>query len=423
MRHLIVKIRFLVLLAPLLLISCITQKETKEMNVKKEYFNQTFLQAVKNLSFDKINTTTLDKDHSDFLEVVKLVLKSKFESVESAIKQKIVEQNNSQFMTEYFRLLSFSLIYQSKWKELLPSSTYYFFDPDSVFLLARAFSKIEKDSVVFWKEADTLSFLTTPSGAIIVKVLVNGRARNFWFDTGTNYTIVSSKTAEDCNLPILSTEKSKAITLTNYRIDVVPTFIRSLKIGDVELLNQPCLIVDDFNLKLRLFALNITTEIFGILGWKSLQNCKFTIDYKNRILIVQKPKKEYKEAENFFWSGVPIIIGNFNNVNLLFIFDIGAEKSFLTNNIFSKIDFQKIYTQTKKIGSVGGWKFNVGVVVPFLEFQIGDYKLTLENIQTIDIPKNYFFNIDGILGFDFIEKVKISFDISNSNFEILEVYR
>jgi hypothetical protein len=109
-------------------------------------------------------------------------------------------------------------------------------------------------------------------------------------------------------------------------------------------------------------------------------------------------------------------------VNLLFIFDIGAEKSLLTNNIFNKIDFQKVYTQTKKIGSVGGWKFNAGVVVPFLEFEIGTYKLTLENIQTIDIPKDYFFNIDGILGYDLIQKVKISFDIANSNFEILEVY-
>jgi hypothetical protein len=422
MMFLVEKYGFLLLFCALTLMGCATQSKRNSLNVRNDFFNQTFLQAVKNLSFDKIEPSELDASHLDLLGVVQLVLKSRFEQVESKVKRIISERNDSQFLAEYFRLLSFSLIFQSKWKELLPSSSYYFFDPDSVFLLARAFSQIEKDTIVFWKEADTLSFFTAPSGAIIVKVLVNGRARNFWFDTGTNYTIVSSKTAEDCNLPILSTEKSKAITLTNFRVDVIPTYIRSLKIGEIELLNQPCLIVDDFNLKLRLFASNISTEIYGILGWKSLQNCKFTIDYKNRILIIQKPRYEYRKEGNFFWSGVPIIIGKFDNVNLLFIFDIGAEKSLLTNNIFNKIDFQKVYTQTKKIGSVGGWKFNAGVVVPYLEFKIGTYKLTLENIQTIDIPKDYFFNIDGILGYDLIQKVKISFDIANSNFEILEVY-
>ncbi len=404
--------------------SCIpSKKENNSLKVKKDFFNQTFIQKVKNFDFERIPRSLLDNDQKIFMDIVDLIVNSKFEKAEKEIKKQISEQPKTRYLTEYYQLLTYSFIFLSKWNELLPSNNFYFYDPDSVFILARAFSKVNKDRVVFHKRIDTLNFVTSPSGAIIIKVMVNGKIRNFWFDSGTNYTIVSSKTAEDCNLPVLENKKSKAITLTNYRVDVVPSFIQSMKIGEIEFLNQPCLIVDDYNLRMHLLASKVTTEIYGIIGWKSLQSCKFTIDYRNRIIIAEQPVNTNKKIGNFFWVGVPFIVGRFSDLNLLFIFDIGAEKSFLTNNIFSKIDFQKVYSQTRKIGSVGGWMYNAGIVVPFLEFYIGNYKITLENIQTIELVKDFFFNVDGIIGLDLLKKAKVSFDILNSNFEILEKYQ
>lgn len=403
--------------------SCIpTKKENSLLKVKTDFLTQTFIQKVKNFDFERIPPSLLDNEQKKLLDIVDLIIHSNYEKVEKEIKKQITEQPKTRYLTEYYQLLAYSLIFLSKWKELLPSSNFYFYDPDSVFILARAFSKVHRDTVVYHKKSDTIGFVTSPSGAIVVKVMVNGKLRNFWFDTGTNYTIVSSKTAEDCNLPALVNEKSKAISLTNYRVDVLPSFIQSLRIGEIEFLNQPCLIVDDFNLRMHLLASNVTTEIYGIIGWKSLQNCKFIINYKNRTIIVEQPDSTDKKIGNFFWAGVPFIVGRFSDLNLLFIFDIGAEKSFFTNNIFSKIDFQKVYSQTRKIGSVGGWMYNAGIVVPFLEFNIGNYKITLENIQTIELVKNFFFNVDGIIGMDLLKKAKVSFDILNSNFEILEKY-
>lgn len=407
-----------ILFVLIFLFFCSTVNKIPSPKEKLAIDSLSFLEMVKTLSVTPEDLKFLDKSEKKFWEVVQLILKSDFSLVEQKCREILVSDVSNRFRFEYLKFLTYSLFYQSKWAELIPSQNTFYYDPDSVFLLAKVFAKVEPQSVVFSKNVDTIEFETAPNGAIILKVFVNGKQRNFWFDTGTNYTIVSSKTAEDCNLPILSKETSKAVTHTEYKVDVRPTFIQSLRLGNLEILNHPSLVVDDYNLKLRLIASNVPVEIYGIVGWKTIQNAKFTINYQKRIMIIEKPEKEFRNYPNFFWFGVPIVIGKFKNQQLLFILDIGAEKSYLTQNIFKKIDFQKVYEQTKQIGSVGGWKFNPTVVIPYFEVYFDSVKISFKDIGTIDFKKDYFFEIDGIFGLDLVKNSKISFDISNSNFKV-----
>ncbi|MCX7908533.1 MAG: retroviral-like aspartic protease family protein [Ignavibacteria bacterium] len=399
----------------LILISC--QSVKKEFGTQSKKVDGDFIENVKNLEIDNLNQNQLSKIEKEFIEIVQEILNCEFGKVESRIKRIISNEENNPFKYEYLKFLTYSLFFQSKWNELLPTASYYY-DPDSVFLLAKVFSKVEPQELRFEKDVDTIGFSLAPNGAIIVQVIINGRQRNFWFDTGTNYTIVSSKTAEDCNLPILTKVKSKAITHSDYRVDVLPTYIEELKLGSMKIMNHPCLIVDDFNLKLQLIATKVPFEIYGIIGWKAIQNAKFTINYDNSFIIVEKPKKNQNRGNNFFWFGVPIVIGQIFDTKVLFALDLGSERSYLTYNVFNKINFPKVYEQTKKIGSVGGWKYNPSVVVPYFEFFINKFKISFSDIPTINLAKDYFFRIDGILGLDFAKRAIISFDISNSKFEI-----
>lgn len=415
-------VKFLLFSLILLLFSNISCQKLPQgvTQYKKQWEETGFIEKVKNLEFSSLDLNNLSKDEKLFFEIVNLILKSDFPLVEKKVKEAINTSTENPFKYEYLQFLAFSLFFQSKWKEMLPTSNLYYYDPDSVFLLARVFAKIDTQQVFFSKNVDTIQFFTAPNGAIILSVVINGRTRNFLFDTGTNYTIVSSKSAEDCNIPIITNEKSKAITYSDYRVDVIPTFIHSLKIKNLEIKNHPCLIVDDFNLKLNLISSKVPYEIYGIIGWKAIQNAKFTIDYQNRIIIVEKPLANQKSRQNFFWFGIPILIANAFDRKILFTLDLGSEQSYLTHNIFNKIDFQKTYEQTKKIGSVGGWKFNPTIVVPYFEFYLDTFKVTFQNIPTLSLRKNYFFNIDGILGLDFVKQAKFSFDILSSNFTILK---
>ncbi len=399
------------------LICCKSIKEDR-MQLKQTEGEATFLEKVKNADFSSIDFQNLTQAENEFLEVVRLIFDSDFANIESTVKEKMIINSKNPFKYEYLKFLTYSLFFQSKWKELLPVENQYYYDPDSVFMIAKVFSKVPKEEILFLKDLDTVKFFTAPNGAIILQVSVNGRIRNFLLDTGSNYSIVSSKTAEDCNLPILTREKSKAITHGETKVDVTPTYINSFIIGNLVLRNHPCLIVDDFNLKLRLIASNINFEIYGIIGWKAVQNAKLTIDYSNRWIMVEKPVKSKSKTANFFWFGVPIVVGEIYGKKILFTLDLGSEKSFLTNKIFGKIEFQRTYEQTKRIGFVGGWKFNPSIVVPYFELYLDTFKISFTDISTVGLSKDYFFNIDGILGLDFVKKVIISFDINNSEFKI-----
>jgi len=416
MRKICVLVIFSVLLA--VFCSCKSFKQGPKVKSNPESTYIPFIESLKNLEIEQIDTVSIGSEEKFLLEVINDILNSNFQIVENKIKKRLAAENLNPYRNELLRFLSFSLFFQSKWSELLPTNNYYFFDPDSVFLLAKVFSKIDSQQIYFIKDIDTIYFTTAPNGAIIVQVEVNGKKRNFWFDTGTNYSIVSSKTAEDCNLPFLTSVKSKALTHTDYKVDVTPTYFPTLQIGNIVIVNHPCLVVEDFNLKLQLIASNVPTEIYGIIGWKSIQNAKFTIDYNKRQIIIERPKFLSTKDKNFFWFGVPIIIGKFHNRNILFVFDLGSERSYLTNKIFNKVSFQKVYEQTKKVGSVGGWKFNPSIVVPYFEVLLDTMLVKFTDIQTVTFPKDYFFNIDGILGLDFVKQAKISFDILNCKFNI-----
>ncbi|MCX7879825.1 MAG: aspartyl protease family protein [Ignavibacteria bacterium] len=420
--NLIFSLNFILIFVFVFLIHCGPSTPKGQVKIKTREHEFTFIEKVKNYQLDLINLDELSFEEKAFLDIVNSIINSEFSTAEEKAFRILESFPYISYKNEIYTILVNALIFQSKWDKLLPASALIIHDPDSVFILAEAFSKLNSEKVNFFEDKDTISFFTSPSGAIIVPVEINGNLRHFWFDTGTNYTILSSKTAEDCNILPLTQRKSKALTTTNYKVDVKPSVISSFKLGSMQLLNHPCLIVDDFNLRLRLLSSNVPTEIYGIVGWKAIKNAKFVLDYIARRIIIEKPLKlSIAKDRNFFWVGIPIVLSKLDDVNILFAFDLGAEKSALTYNVFNKVDFGKIYEQTKVIGSVGGWKFNPSLVVPYFEVTIDKSKIVFKDIHTVEMPKDYLFNIDGVLGLDILKLSVISFDILNSKFEIKAV--
>lgn len=396
-----------------------TQKaETSPKQKATEYIS--FIESIKNFDLEILSNQKLDSNESAFFQIIQKIIHNDYTDVIYLIKE-IRNSKSFPFFFELHKLRTNALVYLSRWNELIPTSSGFFTDPDSVFLLARAFALNPPEKALFKRELDSVSFDFSPSGTPIIAVEINGKKRYFWFDTGTNYSVISSEIANECNVIPIINEKSKALTAANYKIDAIPTNFKTLEIGNLVVYNHPALIVDDYNLRLRLFGPNKLTKIDGIIGWRLLKYAKFIIDYPKKQLIIQKSIHNNKlRITNFFWSGIPIVVTKFHNIPLLFGLDLGSERSTLTYNIFNKINFTQTYQQTKVQGSVGGWKYNPSAVVPYFEMILGKAKVTFKDINTVELPKDFFFNIDGFLGADFINGRITTLDLQNGNFEIRE---
>lgn len=381
-----------------------------------------FIEKIKNFEFDYLKKRKLTSHQKQLLEVMDFLLEYNLKKASKLIKTLLTTDPNH----PYYMVLSQILIYisfeESNWDALCKySHSNLIMDPDSVFLLARTFSKLEKDSTIFAVDNDSIPIILSPSGTPIVPVKINGRRRFFWFDTGTNYSVVSSDIAEECLLEPLTKEKTKVVSASNYKIDATPTLIKELEIGNLKILNHKAIIVDSSYLKMRLFGGNRITKIDGIIGWKALQKARFTINSSRRILRIENPQNFYQKGKlknNFFWFGFPIVIAYFSGKPLLFILDLGLEKSALTFEIFNKINFPEYYQQTKIQGSVGGWRFLQTTIVPYISIQISTSEIEFFNIHTTELKKDCFFYIDGFLGADLLKQASITFDIQNSKFVI-----
>ncbi len=410
------------LISFVLLYSCKHSPQYTSSPKQKEIEYISFSESIKNFDLEVLNKKELDSNEALFYKIIQGVIHNNYPDVINLI-EKARMCFSFPFFFELHKLRINALCYLSRWKELLPTSTELFADPDSVFLLARAFALNPPEETTFKSELDTINFEISPAGTPIIAVEINGQKRYFWFDTGTNYSVISSGIASECRVEPIINEKSKALTSANYKIDAVPANLRTLTIGNLVIHNHPALIVDDYNLRLRLFGPNKLTKIDGIIGWGILKYAKFIIDYPQRKLIIQKPilvNINPLEA-NFFWSGIPIVVAKFQKIPLLFGLDLGSERSTLTYNIFNKINFSQTYRQIKIQGSVGGWKYNPSAVVPYVEMTLGKTKIIFKNINTVEFPKDFFFNIDGFLGADLIRERITTLDLQNGIFEIREV--
>ncbi|MGQ9818342.1 MAG: aspartyl protease family protein [Candidatus Kapaibacteriales bacterium] len=382
-----------------------------------------FIERIKNFEFENFNKNELNLYQKQLLEIIDLLLLYNLRQANQFIKTLLANEPNHPYRIVLSQILIYILFEESNWEELSNYSySSWVMDPDSVFLLARTFSKLEKDSTVFTVDSDSIPMIISPSGTPIIPVKINGRKRFFWFDTGTNYSVVSSDIADECLLEPLTKEKTKVVSASNYKLDATPTIIRELEIGNLKIFNHKAIIVDSAYLKMRLFGGNRITKIDGIIGWKALQNARFTIISSRGILKIENPlafsDKSNSKKKNFFWFGFPIVVASFSGKPLLFVLDLGLEKSSLTSEIFNKIDFPKYYQQTKIQGSIGGWRFFPTTVIPYLNIKISTTEIEFFNIHTTELKKDCFFYIDGFLGADLLKQSSVTFDIQNLRFII-----
>lgn len=394
-------------------------KPTKQEK-KIEYFNN--LEALQSFDFDNIKSQRMDFFESSLLNSIKYISDFKLSSAENSLK---VLLNNLSDSTKRFivkKLLVDLFFFKNDWESIVNLDTLYQvnLNEENPLELVEAFSKLEPEVIRFYSDSAIVKYDKSHSGTPILEVKVNGMVRHFWFDTGANYTVIASDVAREGNIKPIKLKTSKALTATSVQINVLPTVLNEFRIGNLEILNHPAIIADESDLRLRLFGSNRITKVDGIIGWKAIQKMDVTFDDISSQAIIRKPKNDTTAERNLFWLGIPFLkIYTEDNIPLIFGLDTGSEKSTITSNIFKKVNYEDIYSLTKKISSAGGWTFSESKNVSRLTVRIDNKNIDFTDIGTTFTHQKLFIKLDGIIGSDVLHKNNIRIDILNGRFKII----
>jgi predicted aspartyl protease len=251
----------------------------------------------------------------------------------------------------------------------------------------------------------------SPSGTPVIAVWINGQKENFWLDSGTTFSVVSSELARQISIMPINQNMVSASTGTDKKVMVQIAVIESIKIGALEIANHPAMIIRMQDLFFKIPGLfrgfggrriNKIFEVSGILGMNAIKNLNIRIDFKNKKIIITKPENKRPAERNLFWLGYPIVIcRSMDGIPLYFGLDTGAKKSILSNTILSKLSPLATNRARMKVWGAGGFVKINAQVLPALKIKMAGHIVSFKNITTMQLHQFGLVRLDGILGMDF----------------------
>jgi predicted aspartyl protease/Tfp pilus assembly protein PilF len=260
----------------------------------------------------------------------------------------------------------------------------------------------------------------------IIKVRIGRKKReyNFVLDTGSSVTVLSEKTAKEIGIkPVASGGQASAIG-GNGKFNIVYGFLNTLEIGETKVRNVPIYI--------RKFHED-AEQVDGFIGLAVISRYLTTLDYGNLTLTLAKRDdkiiKRFSENEvllplrlttSGFLSGEIFIEGL--NIPLYFIVDTGASISVISSELAVSNELSKFASNDKmRVVGAGGV---IDGVQSFILPKISFGKHSRESIQAIAlnlnlINENSGFSQNGILGGNFLQNYKLTFDFKGSKIAFL----
>lgn len=376
--------------------------------------------AMRNLDLKYLDSSDLKNEQIHFKNALSMILNANYDEAQEKIAK--INRQTIDSTTKHYsnQVLTDLLFFQSDWEKIIKNYLRYtddLDDEDNIMLSIMQFSNSPKEQLIWKSDSFNVHTIHSVSGSPLIEVVINGNPFWFWVDTGANYSVIASDAAQICNIQPLSFERSKALTATILKVNYMPAILDIVEIGDLEIRNHPAIILNDFDLRLRIFGSNRLTKIDGIIGWKLLQNLDITLDYVNSETIIRKPMDKDTLPKNFFWLGVPVLrVESPLGRELFFGIDTGSENTVITQNILEKLYFEDVYWITREELSAGGALYNFANVVRRLDLVIDGTPVHLEDVGTGVNLKDYFVKLDGIIGSDLLHNSILRLNCMNGYF-------
>ncbi|WP_249879067.1 aspartyl protease family protein [Niallia circulans] len=287
-------------------------------------------------------------------------------------------------------------------------------------VIAKALRQFEQATFSFSNDKICIPMKRSISGSPTIDVMINGRKKCFWLDTGAGMTVISDSIVKECGMALIENEDLEVGNSTNQNFNSDLAIIDTIVIDDLTILNQSTLVLASDLLKIPIPHSEKVMEIDGIIGWDIIQYLHLEIDYRQEKVMIQNHRQIDGEKNNLFFCGYPIIKGKGKNqVPLYFGLDTGANKSHFGKTLLSKIDELKIDKTIKYSGGLGDVKEREIDTIETLSIYLDENQfITLKNVRETLTDLAAFFKLDGVFGMDIAHNGSLVIDYPNRHFEL-----
>lgn len=332
-------------------------------------------------------------------------------------------------------LLTAMLQYQDKWKilaELNPVSA----RPDSVAdqrdmaeveVWAAAFSKVAPRTISFPARTVILPLTMSASGAPIVPVMINGRRRLFWLDTGSSLSIIASDVASISGVVPLVADTLEVATATG-RVAARPASVARMDLGGIKITNATAMILDNtlMLVKVGIDGQNLSQDvkIDGIIGYDVISRLDVRIDYVNSQVTLANPVRSpagSRRPRNLFWVGKPLVrLITLNGVPLHFHLDTGAQETYSTDALVRRVKVRTFVGERRLITGFAGTQKVKGSFVDKIDLTLAGRRLAFRKLLVFAPAYASFVTLHGVFGGDIGKAGIVRIDATNGLFLIEE---
>jgi len=387
---------------------------------QKEEGQEAYWRSLENLDFGLMQNTALPPDFRKFAEALAAVTRGDMDVAENGFRDLFASSQDARLRDQARDILHSLWFFQAQWKDILEAGADKTEDKGNGNRnLVMAFNRSGQETYRFPAASCVLPCQWSSTGSPIVEVMVNGRKKKFWIDTGAGLSVIASDVAEECRVIPVGNGQGEAGTATSKRISVKPAVIQELKIGGIVIANHPVIIIDKKDLELKVLGIFQIMKIEGLIGWNAIQHLDLDIDYKKNTTTIRKPQKADNSERNLFWLGYPVVsLTDQSGVKLHFGLDTGARRTSISENFLAKVKVDNVQMKKKTIGSAGGFERVVSAVIPGLTLKIGKSAVKLQEVGTASQKGAVFIKLDGTLGCDAWRRGRIRIDWTNGLFDL-----
>ena len=283
----------------------------------------------------------------------------------------------------------------------------------------RAFSRTPPETVVFPSDAVRLPLSFSRAGNPLVSVLVNGRARTFFFDTGAGISVLSAEVAKACGVEAIHTSEVEAGTATSRTIRMLPASVEELRIGEIVFRHHPVMIMRDEDSRLAILGIPVV-KIDGIIGWPAIRRMHVVLDFPGKTITLSSVSSQSVAERNMFEMGAPVIRAiTEQGVPLFLGLDTGARRTSLGDGYLRKVAGMDTRPASTLRGSVGGWEVSRDVAVKQASLVLGSSILRFSNVRTGFTQPAQFAELDGMLGCDVLAGSVVTIDATQGVFRLV----
>ncbi|MFP3721668.1 aspartyl protease family protein [Niallia circulans] len=363
----------------------------------------------------------MNDEQKVFVSALKLLTEGKEDLSMDCLKKLYMESNDPSLQSSCAKILFELYFINSEWKEL---EVLGLLEDESIDksnrIIAKALRQFEQATFSFTNDKICIPMKRSISGSPTIDVMINGRKKCFWLDTGAGMTVISDSIVKECGMALIENEDLEVGNSTNQNFNSDLAMIDTIVIDNLTILNQSTLVLASDLLKIPIPHSAKVMEIDGIIGWDIIQYLHLEIDYGKEKVMIQKHRQKDGEKNNLFFCGYPIIkVKGKNQVPLYFGLDTGANKSHFGKTLLSKIDELKIDKTIKYSGGLGDVKEREIDTIETLPVYLDENQsITLKNVRETLTDLATFFKLDGVFGMDIAHNGSLVIDYPNRQLEL-----